>query len=476
MTDQDLFTGFGDSMSVSIQDWHVPGCAVTVVQNGRTVLCESRGLRDIERRLPFLTGTLFEIASLTKAFTAACLGTLVDRGLLAWDTPVHTCLPEFTLMDTDATAAVTVRDLISHQTGLPRHDGVWCGRPEMTGREIMQSLRWLEPSCKPHTRFQYQNMMYAVAGLVVEAVSGQTWQAFIQSELLEPLDMSRTRLSRKAGLVTGDYAMPYESLNDRVSRMGFEPVAVGLAPAGCLVSTAEDMGRWLTFQLGDGTVDGNRILAPETLQLLHTPVIAVTGDERSFVDLPEFGDDWYCLGWHSQSYRGHRMLHHSGLNDGLTSIALLFPDDSLGIAVLTNSHDTLQRVPLALDAADIALGLEPLPWNDRYMERARKSATAPFIVPPAADPGRPLSAYAGSYEHPAYGHLTISETPTGLHCVLHGPTAELIGSARDTFVAMNGDMLQPGDIVRFEVDASGSTAAVSAPLEPAVTPIRFVKE
>lgn len=478
MADQDLFAGFGDMMVASLRDWRVPGCAVTAVQGDRIVLCETSGVRDIEQRLPFLTGTLFEIASLSKAFTATCVGILADRGLIDWNAPVRTYLPDFTLQDTAATESVTITDVLSHQTGLPRHEAVWMGRSDMTRQEIMESLRWLEPTCKPRTRFQYHNMMYAVAALLIEAVDGRSWEDFLQAELLEPLGMSRTRLSRKAGLATGDYAMPYRVENGEPARIGFQPIPPGLRPAGLVISTAEDMGRWLVFQLGDGTMDGNRILTTETLHRLQTPVIDVTGDERSFVGLPEFGDGTYCLGWNSQSYRGHRMLHHSGLNDGLTSVILLFPDDHVGVSVLTNSDDAIQRLVPALTAADLLLNLDPLPWNERWLERVRRreaeTPEALTLVP--MDTGRPLSAYVGSYTHPAYGQLVVTETSPGLHISLHGLNADLTGSAADTFAAATSLMLDAGDTVHFDMNTSGRAVSVAAPLEHTVTPIRFVRE
>lgn len=477
MTDQDLFSSFHGVVAKSIRDWHVPGCAVTAVRGSDPLLCQGYGMRDLERNLPFLTGTLFEIASLTKAFTATCLGILMDRHLIDFDKPVHTYLPDFTLYDAAATDTVTITDLLSHSTGLPRHDKVFAGHTDMTRHQIMENLRWLEPSCKPHTRFQYQNMMYAVAGLIVEAVDGRPWEDFVQGELLTPLGMERTRMSRKSGLATGDYAMPYTVRNDKPIRIGIESLTPGMRPAGGIISTAEDLGRWLTFQLGDGTTGGNRILTAGTLHRLHTPVIDVTGDERSFVDLSEFGDGSYCLGWNFQSYRGHKMLHHSGGNDGLTSTILLFPDDRVGVSVLTNSDDTMQRLVPALTAADLLLNLDPLPWNERWLERVhrREAQTPRAPTPVSVDPGRPLSTYVGSYSHPAYGQLLVTETPSGLSLALHGLDTDLIGSAPDTFTAAAGSILDPGDSVHFDMDASGCAASVAAPLEHAVAPILFVR-
>jgi CubicO group peptidase (beta-lactamase class C family) len=476
MADQELFTGFEDVVAESIQDWHVPGCAVTAMRSNDTLLCHAYGMRDLERALPFLTGTLFEIASLTKAFTAACLGILADRALIDWDAPVRTYLPGFALYDATATDGVTVADLLSHSTGLPRHDPVWMGRMDMTRQEILESLRWLELSCKPRARFQYQTMTYVVAGLIVEAVDGRSWEDFVQAELLEPLGMSRTRLLRKAGLATGDYAMPYRVQDDKPARMGFKSITPALRPAGGIISTAEDMGRWLAFQLGDGSANGRRVLSTATLRRLQTPVIDVTGDKHPFAGLPEFGDCAYCLGWFSQPYRGHRMLHHSGASDGLTSVVLLFPDDHLGVSVLTNSHDTMQRLVPALTAADILLGLQPLPWNDRYLERASRQEAPQSEASVHTDPGRPLPAYVGTYAHPAYGQLAVTETAEALHLELHGPDAEVFGAGADTFATISGSLLDQGDRVHFSFDADGHAASVAVPVEHTVSPILFGRQ
>jgi len=172
----------------------------------------------------------------------------MDRHLIDLDKPVRTYLPGFTLYDIAATDAVTITDLLSHSTGLPRHDKVFAGHTDLTRQQIMKSLRWLEPSCKPRTRFQYQNMMYAVAGLIIEVVGSRPWQDFLQAELLEPLGMNRTRISRKVALATGDYAMPYTVQDDSPSARALNRSLRACNPPGASSRSPKTWARFLSFQ------------------------------------------------------------------------------------------------------------------------------------------------------------------------------------------------------------------------------------
>ncbi|HUU20955.1 MAG TPA: serine hydrolase domain-containing protein, partial [Phycisphaerae bacterium] len=247
----------------AMKAWSVPGMAVAAVQGRRCVMAEGFGLRDRKRRLPVTPRTLFGIGSVTKAFTATAVGILVDEGRLTWDTPVREVLEGFRLQDRVATERTTPRDLLCHRTGLPRHDNAWYGLT-LSRRQLFARLRHLPPSKDFRSGWQYQNMMFMVAGLVVEAVSGQTWEQFVRTRLFEPLGMRGANCSAAETQAGDDYALPYKRKAGRAVRTAMDDLS-SLGPAGGINAGAADMARWLLMNLDGGKVGRTRIISAEAL-------------------------------------------------------------------------------------------------------------------------------------------------------------------------------------------------------------------
>ncbi len=179
--------GFHDFVQTIIQKWKVPGAAIAIVKDNEVIFSEGIGLRDVEQGLAMTPQTLMPIASCTKAFTTAAMALLVDAGKLDWDTPVRHYLPTFKLYDMVATEHLTPRDLVTHRSGLPRHDLMWYEN-ESTRQELFDRLRYLQPSKDIRTTFQYQNLMYMVAGYLVGEIAGQSWEDFVQQQIFDRLD------------------------------------------------------------------------------------------------------------------------------------------------------------------------------------------------------------------------------------------------------------------------------------------------
>ena len=230
--------------------------------------------------MPVTSDTLFAIGSATKAFTAATVGALVDDGLLEWERPLRDYLPELRLHDPVVTDRLSVVDLLSHRSGLPRHDLAWLGHPGRSRAEMVRRLRFLPLSKDLRQAFQYCNLGYLVAGHVVEVLSGTPWEDYLRTRLLTPLGMGRSNLSADDMLADPDHATAYERRQGAVVPVPLRPVTA-MAPAGAINSCAADMARWLLAQLSGGQVDGQAVMSPGMVARQHAPHM-VLPEDRTF--------------------------------------------------------------------------------------------------------------------------------------------------------------------------------------------------
>ncbi len=291
--------------------WEVPGCAVAAVRGGDVVLAGGWGRRDVKADLPVTSGTLFAIGSVTKAFTAATVGALVDDGLLDWARPLRDYLPDLRLHDPVVTDRVSVVDFLSHRSGLPRHDLAWIGHPGWSRAELVHRLRFLPLSRDLRESWQYCNLGYMVAGHAVEALTGTGWEDYLRARLLTPLGMDRSNLSVDDMEADADHATAYERRQGVIVPVPQRPVTA-LAPAGAINSCAVDMARWLLAQLGGGQLDGRTVMSRDTVVRQHQPHM-VLPDDQTF---PTSTRHAYGLGWMICRYRDHRLLEHGGGIDG----------------------------------------------------------------------------------------------------------------------------------------------------------------
>lgn len=270
---QAALRGLSPLIRRAMGEWHVPGLAIAVVRGGRTIFLEGFGLRDVSRKLEVTPDTLFAVGSVTKAFTATAVGILVDEKKLTWDTPVRDVLAGFRLHDPVATERTTVRDLLCHRTGLPRHDNAWYAL-RVPRRELAERLRHLAPSKDFRAWWQYQNLMYMVACLVIEELTGHPWEQFVAERILGPLGMSRVTFSVADMQATSDFAQPYKRKGRRAVRTPFNDIGP-LAPAGGINASAADMVPWLKLNLAAGKHGRQQVLSPATLAEIHKPQVVM---------------------------------------------------------------------------------------------------------------------------------------------------------------------------------------------------------
>ncbi len=466
-----------------MQDWKVPGAAIAVIKDGKVILSRGYGLRDVEHNLPVTEQTLFPIASITKSFTVATLGTLATEGKLDWDKPVREYLPDFRLSEDTLTERVTPRDLVTHRTGLPRHDATWY-RSGLTREEMYKRLRYLEPNRDLRQEFQYNNLMFMTAGYLAGKLSGGTWEEAVQKRIFDRLGMQSSNFDFGASFKSAaDVAHPYRKDDKEIAHEA--PIYEGdpaLGPAGSIVSNLHDMTQYLLMYLNNGRHEGQQIISAGDLKQMISPQMIIQSADLD----PELGYRHYGMGLFVTTYRGHKYVQHGGNLDGFSLLISFLPDDHIGSVILLNMEGSSLREVLAYNIMDRLLGLPPVDWNKRQLDRyfafkkASDDARAKNYVPRRAGTAfsHPIEEYVGEYSHPAYGTVTIERAGNGqdLKISYHGMQSTAEHWHYDVWRVPHNplDLLQETEIM-FNTDWEGNIASLSSAMEPSVKDIVFTR-
>lgn len=478
------FKGFSEFVAKSMAQWKVPGMAVAVIKDGKVILAEGFGLRDIKNNLKVTPQTLFAIGSSSKAFTAADMGILVDEGKVDWDKPVREYLPTFKLWDDFATARMTPRDLLCHRSGLPRHDVMWYGSP-LSRQEIFDRLAYLEPNRDFRTVFQYQNLMFLTAGHLVGKLSGSTWEDFTRRRILEPLGMTSSSFSVTEMKAAADHALPYGEKKDKVEELPYRNIdAVG--PAGSINSNVIDMANWVMLNLNKGKVAGKAIVSEAAMAQIHAPQMVIQDPAVLLLhNFPELFYPSYGMGWFMTSYRGHTVLHHGGNIDGFSAMVSFMPRDNTGLVILTNLNGTVLPYTVMFNIYDRLLGLDQVGWDKRFKdivdklkaEAEKNQKEADKDRRPDTKPSHPLADYAGDYAHSAYGDLTVIKDGDGLKVKYNSRDFVLSHYHYDIFEMRDTQAPDaPAAKGTFGMDIKGNIMTLSLPFESGVKDIVFSRK
>jgi CubicO group peptidase (beta-lactamase class C family) len=457
----------------AMKAWKVPGVAAAIVREGDVIYLKGHGVKESNGTDAVTPDTLFPIGSCTKAFTTTAMGILVDDGKMSWDDPVRKHLPYFHLSDPLADKEVALRDLVCHRTGLGTHDLLWYRSP-FTPEEAVRRAGSLPLDHPFRTRFQYQTTMVAAAGLAVAAASAKPWDEFVQTRLLDPLEMSATCFTTTAAAKAADH-----SGGHRLSRRGAPETTAWLPmeapqPAVSMCSSARDLAKWLRFQLGDGTTPGGKkLLSAAALPETHTPqmVIPIEGTERDLQ--PETTQMSYAMAWVVQDYRGVGLCSHSGAMDGFRAHLTMIPKKNIGIAIIANLHHTRMNLALSNAIVDLLLGLRAKDWNAVVAGAVRKGQEAEAEKRKEREdkrrkdtkPSRELAAYAGSYENPAYGTAKAAIDKGRLTWTWGQFTSPLEHLQFDAFTASLEDLAAPEVVFALNDDGDVSSMKVLAPMD-----------
>lgn len=421
------------------------GFSVAVVKDGKVIYADGFGKRALGKAGRVDADTMFQIASMTKSMTAAALAILVDEGKLGWDDKVIDYLPGFRLYDPYVTREFTIRDLLTHRSGLALGEGDLLHWPDAksTRAEVIKGLRYLKPETSFRSTFAYDNLLYIVAGEVVGAVSGVPYEDFVEARLFRPLGMTRCRMGPSQTAKLSNVAKAHaRAPGGAPEPVGFDPDEPSMA-AGGAVCSANDLAKWAEFLLTKGlAADGTRILSEQRVADLFTPVTPMhtPGFLRRMGGSHMSG---YALGWIVHDFEGGLIVEHGGAATGGGSQMVLLPEENVAVIALANDQVPITyAVPFAL--AERAANGEEDDWTGwaagmmkRFADEAQseKASAERTDAPPAS---LPLSAYAGTYHDPWYGDVYIRETKDGLYIdmprsvLLKGP---LVHHARDVFIA-----------------------------------------
>jgi CubicO group peptidase (beta-lactamase class C family) len=477
----EALSGFDQFVEKAIVDWEVPGLAIAVVKGGEVVYSKGFGMRDVDRKLPVTPKTLFAIGSSSKAFTTFVLGTLVDEGKLEWDKPVGNFLPGFRMYDQATTNLITPRDLVTHRSGLPRHDLLWYNNLGISRKEIVSRLPYLEPNEQLRAKWQYNNLMFLTAGYLAEHLTGKSWEDNVRQRVLDPLGMTRTNFSVLDSQKADDFAKPYDERDDKITEIPFRVITT-IGPAGSINSSVEDMAKWVALHLGDGKVGGRQVVSPTGLADMHSPHMPMGGS----VERPEISQGSYGLGWFVYGYRGHQVVEHGGNIDGFTALVMLVPQDDLGMVILANKNGTGLPTMLARHTIDRVLKLDPIDWNGEALarramgEKAEKEAKTKkeSVRKQGTKPAHPLADYAGEYEHPGYGVLKVALRNNQLEATFNAIPVPLEHWHYETFNGMKDPKDPTFENMRFlfQTDVKGNVASLAVAFEPSVKDIVFAKK
>ena len=450
--------------------FNVPGIALGIVQNGKVAHARGYGVRSIESPDAVNADTLFQIASNTKSMTAAALALLIDDGKLSWDDRVIDHLPEFRLHDAWATREFTVRDLLTHRSGLPLGAGDLLFFPERDNtstKDVFRAMAHVKPVTSFRSGYAYDNLLYILAGEVVSRVSGMPWSEFVENRLLKPLGMTNSRATHQRVAADANQAVPHVRGADGLQTAGY--FNSGFAgPAGGVNASINDITNWVMTQLNHGEMPGGeRLFSRQAHAEMWKPVTITR-----VVSPQSVGDKvnirMYALGWSISEHSGFQTISHTGGLEGMLTTVLMVPEKQLGIMVFTNQHAGQARPAILSGLLQGLLNRKADKTFDDYVTASRKRSNDALGKMAAAwseraedsPPSLKLSAFAGLYSDPWYGEVEIREDGSELRFESR-VSPRLVGRIRhfqhDTFVVEWDDRTMMADAyLRFEVGIDGS--------------------
>src|ERR1039457_1390206 len=448
----------------AMQDWGVPGAAVAIVRDDGVLLAEGYGVKELGRPGPVTANTLFAIGSTTKAFTPAAMAMLVDEGKMNWDDPVRKHIEFFRLYDPLADEMVTLRDLVCHRTGLSRNDMLWYNSP-LSSEEIIRKIAFIKPSRQFRSAWQYNNLMFLTAGFAVGKASGMAWPDFVQKRIFDPLGMTAADCTAAVAEKAADHASPHRKASAKTSVISWYHLD-NIQPAGAIDANAQDLSKWVRFQLGDGAFEGKRLISARNMAEMHTPQMVMRPDDWGRSYNPETRQMSYGMGWTIHDYRGIHLVSHGGAIDGFRANITLLPDQKIGIVVLSNLDQENMPEALRFSLIDILLGLPPRDWDAVLMEHFRdESKREAAAAKKRAEsrrtdtrPSRELEAYAGEYAEPGYGNAVVTLENGQLTLAWSRYRQPLEHFHFDTFQVKGGRI--GGTPVQFHLAADGTVKSL----------------
>lgn len=473
--------GYVEEVEALRQKIGAPGIAIAIVENGRTTLAEGWGVRKLGERAKVDEETIFQTGSTGKAMTAAALAILVDEGKIAWDDPVIRHIPWFRMYDPWVTREMTVRDLLVHRSGLGLGQGdlMYVPRTKLTRKETIERIAHLKPATSFRSAYAYDNVLYVVAGQLIEEVTGQSWEDFMRERVLRAGGMRNATSDSDERFRVANRSFPHARLSGPLRGLGPQQVLderdeLGrtAAPAGGLALSAEDMAAWLKIQLAQGALPGGgRLFSEAQAREMWKPVTIMPISQLPDPLKPAQPNmQSYALGWQVSDYRGNRLISHGGGVFGSITRVVMLPDRNVGFAIMMNSEDSGLLLGLTYDLLDHYVGAADYDWPTKWqswfeqrLEGGRAALAQTQATPAKVGPSLSLDRYAGTYRDPWYGDIVVASSPQGL-TIDFTSTPRMKGRLThwqyDSFVTSFDDPQIEPAYVTFALDADGKVERV----------------
>ncbi len=450
----------------ALAEYGVPGAAVAVVHRGEPVLVKGYGVRSADGDDPVDAETVFQLASNTKPMTAFTYGTLVDEGLADWTTPASALLTDLRLKDEYAALHANPRDYLSHRGGFPEFFGDLLGSLGYDRAEVVRRLRYMQPGHEFRDVAAYSNLGFFLVGEMIARLTGAPWEEAMQARLFEPLGMMRSGPSIASSPDDGNMSANHAIVDGSLVTVEANDLGVTGA-AGSAISTANDMSRWMNALLAGGAVDGQQVIAPETVQTLFDPVIAAPVTFTETPPISATNGFAYSLGWGVFHWHNHRVIEKGGALAGVRTVVNLVPELKLGVAVLANMN--LTYLPEAIRAFVLEQYLGPADTDMQAEIRGMAAQLeAIFAAPPPTSAGLPmgaeLDAYAGTYQQELYGEFEVVVDGDSLR-IEAGPgrrSANLRFDSLNTFLMDWGSAAEIPEPLTFTLGPDGTAIAFAS--------------
>ncbi len=489
VVETDRFAGLDTTFEKILKEWHAAGFAVAVVEKDKVVYAKGFGFKDYDKKIPVTPNTLFAIGSCTKAFTSSMIGLLQKNGKLELDKPARNYLTDLKFYNDGMNNTILVRDLMRHSTGLPRHDYSWYGFPTSSRDSLLKRIQYMEPSFGVREKWQYNNFMFLLQGLIAEKLTGKSWEENIRENIFKPLGMTNSVFSIKDMEKSSDASLGYGIKKDSIIKKLDYYNIDAMGPAGSINSNVLEMANWVSTWINGGKFNGKEILpASYVNEAMSSQMVVGAGSPTK--EKPDVHFANYGFGWMLASYKGHYRVEHGGNIDGFSASTCFFPSDSLGIVVLTNQNgssvtsivrnllaDRLLKLPYFDWSADIKKTSEKAKATAKEAEKnitsSRKSNTAL---------SHPFKDFAGLYSHPGYGTMEVFEKSDSLFAKMGKDIIWLNQYHYDIFEPFDKDPKDGIDTadhsglrLQFHMNEAGDINAMSMALEPTLAPLKFVR-
>ena len=479
-------TGLDAELEKILTDWKIAGFAVAVVEKNKIIYSKGFGYRDYENKTAVTPNTLFAIGSCSKAFTSSVLGLLEKEGKLDLDKPATTYIPSLKFFNSEMTEKITVRDMMCHRTGLPRHDYSWYLFNTLSQDSMLMRVQYQEPNAGIREKWQYNNFMFLAQGVMAEKLTGKTWAQNVKEKFFDSLAMSRSNFTIADMIKDADHSLGYTIEKDSIIKKTDYYNIMGMSPAGSINSSVNEMANWVITWINGGKYNGKEILPSQYIQDAISCQMVINGGSPDN-EHPDIHFSNYGLAWFLASYRGHYRVEHGGNIDGFSASTCFFPSDSIGIIVLTNQNGSSVPSVARNLVADRMLNLKYINWSidrKKAMDKARaqqkegeKSVVSNRVT--GTRPSHPLTGYEGVFNHPGYGDLEIflendtlfGQTPKDTFWLRH--THYDIFEAKGIDKITGPDTTAGGISMNFRSGVDGKIESVLLPVEASLKPLEF---